>query len=88
MFNYLLFDVYSLCGKFKIGLLALDLKDNIIKTYKIGRKASNDITLKDISISRLHCFLYIKKGRVFLVDNYSKFGTLIKSPKLNTIYHN
>lgn len=68
--------------------MALDLKENIIKSYKIGRKASNDITLKDISISRLHCFLFIKRGKVFLIDNYSKFGTLIKTSEINTIYLN
>jgi len=37
--------------------------------------------MKDISVSRNHCSLIYLHGKVFIKDNKSKFGTLIKIDK-------
>ena len=43
----------------------------------IGRSQSNNVKLKDISVSRFHCKLIKKKNKLFIVDKGSKFGSLI-----------
>ena len=44
----------------------------------IGRNNICQVTLKDISISRVHCSLEFKHGMLLLRDKKSKFGTLVK----------
>jgi pSer/pThr/pTyr-binding forkhead associated (FHA) protein len=46
--------------------------------FKIGRSVETDMKIADISVSRVHAFIKIKNGDVFLEDNGSKFGTLVK----------
>ena len=43
---------------------------------KIGRLNTCDLSLPDISISRVHCCIYIEGGQLFM-ENNSKFGTKI-----------
>ena len=49
------------------------VKKNMIK---IGRLNTCDLSLPDISISRVHCCVYIEGGQLFM-ENNSKFGTKI-----------
>ena len=49
------------------------IKRNMIK---IGRLNTCDLSLPDISISRVHCCIYIEGGQLFM-ENNSKFGTKI-----------
>ena len=51
---------------------------------KIGRLNSCDLSLPDISISRVHCCLYIESGQIFL-ENNSKYGTKILVQNNNLI---
>lgn len=46
--------------------------------FKIGRSVETDMKIADISVSRLHAFVRIKDGELFIEDNGSKFATLIK----------
>ena len=50
---------------------------------KIGRLNNCDLSLPDLSISRVHCCMYIESGQLFL-ENNSKFGTkiLVQNSKL------
>jgi len=53
----------------------------------VGRGHDNDLRIPDISVSRCHAFLKKDaKGKVYLEDNQSKFGTLvqIKAPLILT----
>ena len=52
---------------------------NSNQKLKLGRNHDCDILLSDISVSRVHCFLLVDKMKknLFLIDNDSKFGTLI-----------
>ena len=43
----------------------------------IGRNHTSQVILRDISVSRNHCSMVYKFGKVFLQDKKSKFGTLI-----------
>ena len=43
---------------------------------KIGRLNSCDLSLPDISISRVHCCLYVESGQLFM-ENNSKYGTKV-----------
>lgn len=48
------------------------------KEIKIGRsKENNNISLDDISISRLHCVIRRENNKLKIRDNGSKFGTMI-----------
>ena len=49
------------------------VKKNMIK---IGRLNTCDLSLPDISISRVHCCVYIEGGQLFM-ENNSKFGTKV-----------
>ena len=44
---------------------------------KIGRGHDADLTIGDISVSRVHSILTIDNKNIYLEDNNSKFGTLI-----------
>lgn len=37
-----------------------------MREFKCGRRESNDIVFKDISISRLHCKFIVKDGSFFV----------------------
>jgi hypothetical protein len=47
------------------------------KKLKLGRGHESNILLSDISVSRIHCYMIVENGKVFIADNKSKFGTLI-----------
>ena len=49
------------------------VKKNLIK---IGRLNTCDLSLPDISISRVHCCVYIEGGQLFM-ENNSKYGTRV-----------
>ena len=47
-------------------------------SFKVGRSIETDMKIADISVSRTHSFFLIKNGKIFVEDNGSKFGTLVK----------
>jgi pSer/pThr/pTyr-binding forkhead associated (FHA) protein len=50
--------------------------------FKQGRGHACEIRVSDISVSRLHAYIKYERDKGFLiVDNNSKFGTLIKLTK-------
>jgi hypothetical protein len=46
--------------------------------FKIGRSVDTDMKIADISVSRLHSYIRIVDDKLYIEDNGSKFGTLIK----------
>mmetsp|Transcript_33673 Transcript_33673/g.52011 ORF Transcript_33673/g.52011 Transcript_33673/m.52011 type:complete len:80 (+) Transcript_33673:2414-2653(+) len=46
--------------------------------YNVGRRVTNDITVSDISVSRAQASVILRRGRIFVQDNDSKFGTFVK----------
>jgi pSer/pThr/pTyr-binding forkhead associated (FHA) protein len=47
-------------------------------SFKIGRSVETDMKIADISVSRTHSFFKIEDRQLFVEDNGSKFGTLVK----------
>ncbi|CAK59756.1 unnamed protein product (macronuclear) [Paramecium tetraurelia] len=45
---------------------------------KIGRGHQCDIQISDISVSRLHAYIKYQDGDFIILDNNSKFGTLVR----------
>ena len=43
----------------------------------LGRTTNNKIKLKDISVSRAHCYIIKRNNKIYIVDKGSKFGTLL-----------
>jgi len=43
----------------------------------IGRGHDSDLRVNDISVSRLHATIKLKKTGFYLTDQKSKFGTLV-----------
>lgn len=43
----------------------------------LGRSNDSDVKISDISVSRHHCNIYLRKNSIFIQDNNSKFGTLL-----------
>jgi hypothetical protein len=56
----------------------LNTKDNT--SIKLGRGHESDLRINDISVSRCHSILSFQQSLVYLKDNTSKFGTLVKLP--------
>lgn len=64
------------------GFIIVDLNNeeslNNGNIITIGRTQTNTIKLKDISVSRMHCFFSRgENGKFFINDKGSKFGTLV-----------
>ena len=66
-------------------LYVINLDDNY--SIKIGRGTQSDLTLSDISVSRVHSIITILNQNIYIEDNNSKFGTLIlvQSPNLQLV---
>lgn len=47
-------------------------------SIKMGRANDSDVRMTDISISRNHASLKLINGSFYLIDNHSKFGTLVQ----------
>ena len=47
-------------------------------SFKVGRSVETDMKIADISVSRTHSFLTVRDRRLYVEDNGSKFGTLVK----------
>lgn len=73
-FDYTLYDDTKKKSVRK-GIIVVTLDDE--EDITIGRTQTNTIKLKDISVSRNHCNIFKKDGKVCIIDKGSKFGTLI-----------
>ena len=73
--NYMIIEALTL-DKFKNKYLYVVNLD-INREIKIGRGHETNLLLSDISVSRLHCKITVKKKGLFIEDFDSKFGTLI-----------
>ena len=64
-----------------LGYIIFNIEEK--NEMKVGRNQSNEIVLKDISISRFHCVLKRENNLLKIKDSKSKFGTLsyIKNTK-------
>ena len=51
----------------------------INKEYKIGRSSENNIILDDITVSRKHALLSVKKEHIKITDNNSTNGIYINN---------
>ncbi len=58
----------------RFGMLIFKIEEG--KEISLGRKKSNHIKLKDISISRNHCLITKKGNDLLMKDLGSKFGTM------------
>lgn len=47
------------------------------QTIKMGRGHICDIRISDISVSRLHAMIKFENEKFIMIDNNSKFGTLV-----------
>jgi len=48
-------------------------------SFFIGRGLEADVKITDITVSRLHATIFMKKsGKIYLSDNSSKYGTLLQ----------
>lgn len=73
--NYFSFENLTLDKQKYKYIYIINLDKN--KKIKIGRGHESNVLLSDISISRVHCFINVEDGHVFLEDNDSKYGTLV-----------
>ena len=84
-FDYDKYDNYALCdysiyedNKKQLthkGYLLINLDEG--DEITIGRNQSNNVKLKDISVSRTHCVMMLVEGKLMMKDQKSKFGSLM-----------
>lgn len=58
------------------GIFVIDLGTAKERAISVGRNDKNDIHFKDISVSRHHANIFWNNGRVYILDQNSKFGSL------------
>lgn len=51
---------------------------NKASEFRIGRSVDTDMKIADISVSRVHSYIRVRDGKLFIEDNGAKFGTLVK----------
>lgn len=56
-----------------VGVIVVRIEDEVT----IGRTQSNDIKLKDISVSRQHCAIVKRGNKIYIEDKGAKFGTML-----------
>ena len=83
--RYCIFEVRTTDKDGKRYIYAINLDKNT--KLKIGRGHESNLTLGDISVSRVHSIFIIENKKIFLEDNNSKFGTLclVQNPSLKLI---
>lgn len=52
-----------------------------VHSFKLGRGLDQDLRINDISVSRYHAQIKFMKNKFILLDNLSKFGTLVMVKK-------
>jgi hypothetical protein len=87
VFDYTIFDDNKKKSLRK-GIIIVKLKEG--QEITVGRTQSNTIKLKDISVSRMHCSIIKKEGKIYVLDKGSKFGThtYLRLPIMLTNNHN
>jgi pSer/pThr/pTyr-binding forkhead associated (FHA) protein len=85
IFDYTIFDDSKKKTNRK-GIIIVKITDEEIIT--IGRNQSNIIKLKDISVSRNHCYIFKKENKIYIADKSSKFGTLLYVNRPFTLTNN
>lgn len=73
--NFALFEIFDKKLNQLKGMIFIYLEKN--KKISFGRAEQNDIVFDDISVSRIHSFIILKKNKLYLQDVNSKFGTHI-----------
>jgi pSer/pThr/pTyr-binding forkhead associated (FHA) protein len=77
--------------------LELTLQNLVLKEYalsdgaklSIGRHSENDIVLKDMSVSRHHATVEVRRQKLIVFDAGSKNGTIVNGTKAKSaeLYH-
>ena len=73
--SYCYFEILTLDKDGKRNIYIINLEKNM--TLKMGRGHESHLNLNDISVSRVHGLLTIENKKIYLIDNNSKFGSLI-----------
>jgi len=80
--SYVVLESFSR-DKESTGLHFIGLSKN--EEFKIGRGQGSNLKLPDMTVSRTHAFFTAYKGKLYIKDNSSKFGTLIMQRKALTM---
>ena len=49
----------------------------MVSMIRIGKHNSNDIVVNDRLSEEFHCVIYFNEGQLRLIDQNSRFGTLV-----------
>jgi pSer/pThr/pTyr-binding forkhead associated (FHA) protein len=63
------------------GALHILVFDQEKKEVTIGRGSESHVRISDISVSRTHAIIELRDNKIFVRDNKSKFGTLVRMGK-------
>jgi hypothetical protein len=75
--TYLIFE--GACEKEKSIMVIQNTPEGGIK---LGRGHECEIRITDISVSRKHAYIKIQNNEFFILDNNSKFGTLVREENM------
>lgn len=60
------------------GALHILVFDQEKREVTIGRGSESHVRISDISVSRTHAIIELRDNKIFVRDNRSKFGTLVR----------
>jgi hypothetical protein len=70
------------------GALHILVFDQERREVTIGRGSESHVRISDISVSRTHAIIELRDNKIFVRDNKSKFGTLVRmSTPISFIKH-
>ena len=72
--KYMVLEYDVICLSKAIHVVDFDFK----REYNVGRRVTNDITVSEISVSRVQSKIKLRKDKVYVEDLDSKFGTFVK----------
>ena len=96
--NNIYYNILFYKPKFEEFIILESMKSSIVKNkyyhvisfdnkefINIGRATECELSLPELSVSRNHCLIHKEKGKLYLEDNTSKFGTLVLIQNKNMI---
>jgi hypothetical protein len=78
---YLVLESYVECLSKAVHVVDFSFKH----TFEVGRRVTNDITVSDISVSRLQSKIQLVGNTVYMTDLDSKFGSFLLLSDLHPI---
>lgn len=85
---HVIISVFRINSEEIVSYYMFEFDKNDERVMRVGRTTNNEIQLRDPSVSDLHAQLWWSKGKIFLIDENSEHGTMVKLPNVFSLEPN